>query len=176
MRRLSGWTAAATATALLIGWGCQRKPEQTVMVDDETRPALSVLNVGHPRADSQLLSGFYGVEEHSWRWTQGKFAVALQPPPEAAKGVRLDLQFALPESLMSRRKAVTISANVAGTALPPEIYTRAGDYTYSRDVPSEALAKPPIKVVFAIDQPLKAGEVEPRELGLVAKSVGFSGK
>jgi hypothetical protein len=173
MRRLSVWAAALV---LLSGWGCKRKPEQTVMVDDESRPALSVLNVGHPRADTQLLSGFYGIEENSWRWTKGKFAVALVPPPEAVHGVRLELHFALPESLMSRRKAVTISAAVAGTPLAPETYTKTGDYTYTRDVPPEALAQPPVKVTFAIDNPLKPGEVEPRELGLVVTSIGFAGK
>ena len=68
------------------------------------------------------------------------------------------------------------AATVAGTPLPPETYTKAGDYTYVRDVPASALTTPPVKVAFALDRFLKAGEVEPRELGLVVSTVGLVGK
>ncbi len=105
------------------------------------------------------------------------FAVALQPPPDAARsGARLALRFRLTDSLMSRLRTVTLSASVARTALPPETYTKAGDYTYARDVPPEALSKPPVKVAFTLDHFLKAGEVDPRELGLVVSSVGLVAK
>lgn len=174
MRGLSGWVVVASLAA--CGWACKQKPAQTVMVDDESQPPLSVVYVAHPRADTQLLSGFHKVEGGAWRWTMGKFSVALQPPPGAVQsGARLELRFSLPESVMTRRKTVTLSAWVAGTALPPETYTKAGDYTYARDVPAAALAAPPVKVAFALDNYLKAGEVDPRELGLVVLSVGLMG-
>jgi hypothetical protein len=159
------------------GWGCKQKPSQTVMVDDESQPALSVLHVAHPRADTQLLNGFHKVEQGSWRWTMGSFAVALEPPAGAAQnGARLELRFTLPDPVVARHKTVTLSASVAGTALPPETYTKAGEYTYTRDVPSAALSTPPVKVTFALDHFLKAGEVEPRELGLVVSTVGLLAK
>lgn len=172
---MTGWFVVA---AFALGaWGCKQKPAETVVVDDESQPALSVVNVAHPRADTQLLSGFHRVEEGAWRWTMGKFAVALEPPAGAAqKGARLELQFTLPEPVIERRKAVTLSAWVAGTALPPETYTKAGGYTYAQDVPAAALATPPVKVEFALDKFLKAGEVDPRELGVVVSSVGLVGK
>ena len=175
MRRLTGCFVAALLAA--SGWSCRPKPAQTVMVDDESQPALSVLHVAHPRADTQLLSGFHKIEEGAWRWTKGSFAVALEPPPGAAQnGARLELRFTLPDPVIARRKAVTLSATVAGTPLPPETYTKAGDYTYVRDVPASALTTPPVKVAFALDRFLKAGEVEPRELGLVVSTVGLVGK
>jgi hypothetical protein len=175
MRRLSVW--AALAVVLAGGCACKRKPKQVEMVDDESQPALSVLHVAHPRADRQLLSGFHGVEQQAWRWTMGTFAVALEPPPGSAqRGATLELRFSMPESVISRRKSVTLQAFVAGTALAPETYNKAGDYTYTRDVPAAALAVPPVKVVFSLDHYLKAGEIDPRELGLVATSVGLISK
>lgn len=166
--------AAAVVATLLSAGACKWNPAGSFSVDDESQPPLSVLRLGESRADTQLLSGFHQLEQGAWRWTMRNFAVALQPPPDAARrGARLALRFTLPDSLISRLKTVTLSASVAKTALPPETYTKAGDYTYARDVPPAALSKPPVKVVFALDHFLKAGEVDPRELGLVVSSVGL---
>jgi hypothetical protein len=166
--------AAAVAAALVSAGACKWNPAGSFSVDDESQPPLSVLRLEESRADTQLLSGFHELEQGAWRWTMRSFAVALQPPPDAARsGARLALRFILPDSVMSRRKTVTLSASVAQTVLPPETYTKAGDYTYARDVPSAAFLRPPVKVVFRLDHFLEAGEVDPRELGLVVSSVGL---
>ena len=124
-----------------------------------------------------LLRGFYPVEGNAWRWTAGKFAVQLRPPANAAQsGARLMLNFAIPESSISRTKSMTLSASVGGGTLAPETYTKAGEYTYARDVPATALTGDKAEVEFSLDKYLPAGTVEQRELGVVVNSVGFDAK
>ncbi|MBL8221432.1 MAG: Gfo/Idh/MocA family oxidoreductase, partial [Bryobacterales bacterium] len=67
----------------------------------------------------QLLSGFYHVEERSWRWTRSTFAVALKPPRKATKGAVLLMQYSLPQQALDQLKEVTITASIDGIPLPP---------------------------------------------------------
>jgi hypothetical protein len=170
------WITAAAAAGFLAGtWACKTRPPQVETIEEGDLPPLSVIQVAHPRAAAQLLSGFHKVEHGAWRWTKGKFAVLLMPPPGAAqKGAELELRFTLPEPVVSRRHSVTLSASVQSTALAPETYSQAGNYTFRRDVPVAALASgEPVTITFTLDKFLRANEVEPRELGLVALSVGL---
>ena len=82
----------------------------------------------------------------------------------------------LPEAVLSQVKAVTLSASVAGTALPPESYTKPGEFDYARDVDAKLLTGDSATVEFALDKFIPAGVVEQRELGVIATSVGFAAK
>jgi hypothetical protein len=171
MRRI-GWLLMAV---LLLAGGCRKRPAQVDTIEDENLPALSVVPMAHPRAAPQLLAGFHAVEQGSWRWTMGRFAVALKPPPGAEKtGARLEMHLAVPEIVLSHVQSVTLTAAVEGTALAPETYTKAGEYTYSRPVPASALRISPAKVTFALDKYLKSGAIEARELGVIVSSVGLA--
>ncbi len=153
---------------------CNRKQPRVDTIEDENQPALSSVHAANLRVAAQLLSGIHELENNTFRWTMGKFSVILQPPPGAAqKGARLEFKFVLPESVISRRKAVTLSASVEGQALAPETCTRDGEYTYLRDVPASVLAAGPVKVDFALDKYLAAGEVETRELGVLFTSAAL---
>jgi hypothetical protein len=173
MRRLS----ALLAVVLFLSMGCKKAPPRVETVEDENQQALSVLQVGHPRSAGQLLSGFYKIEENAWRWTMGKFSVALQPPPGAARdGATLQLRFSIPDAIIARRGPITLSAAVGSTQLDPEAFSKPGECLYTRPVPADALKYGPVKVSFALDRFLKAGEVEARELGIVVTSVGLLSK
>lgn len=174
MRRL---TVAAALLLTLAPAACKRKPPRVDTIEDENRLPLSAIAMADPNGAVQLLSGFHTVEDNAWRWTAGKFAVILQPPPGAAeKGARLELELSVPESVISRRKSITLSAAVEGRPLAPETYTKAGQYTYSRDVPAASLGAGPAKIDFALDNFLAAGEIETRELGLIVRSVALRAK
>lgn len=171
-RRLAA--AALAVVVVLATAGCRRRPPQVETVEDENQGALSVIHVAHPRATPQLLSGFHQVEQNSWRWTSSRFAVLLGAPAGASQnGARLEVRLSVPESVLARRKTITLSCAVEGTPLAPETFVREGEATYTRDVPAPALARPPVKVTFAVDHFLKAGEVETRELGIIVSSVGL---
>ena len=154
------------------------KPKHNDVSTVEEPPALAtVVHTADPHTAGQLLTGFYPVESNAWRWTAGHFSVALRPPRSAAQnGATLELKFALPEAVIGKVGAVSLSASVNGTPLSPEKYTKAGQYTYSRDVPPSLLNGDSVTVAFALDKPLPPSPGDQRELGVIATSIGFEPK
>ena len=130
--------------------------------------------MGDPGAGAQLVGGVYALEEDRWRWTASRFSVILMPPPGAAqRGARLELMLTIPDVIVKELGSMTLSALAGETPLAPETYTRAGDYTYARDVPASMLAGDVISIEFATDKAIPAGKVDQRELALVVTSVGL---
>lgn len=133
-----------------------------------------VVNIADEGLAPQLLRGFHRVENGSWRWTQGKFSVALKPPKQADKGAVLLLQFTIPDGVMAQRKEVTVSAVIEGVPLPPEKVTTPGAHEYRRDVPAEVVkGKRAATVDFTVDPPTPPGDSDERELGVIAATVGL---
>jgi hypothetical protein len=175
---LSRRLAAALWVCLLLT-GCKHRDRKVrvVQTEEDSASLASVIHMGDPRAAPQLLKGFHGIEENSWRWTMGEFAVALRPPRNATlKGATLHFKFVLPEAVLSKVKTLSLSASVNGTALSPETYTQAGGFDYSRDVDGKLLSSESVNVEFTLDKFLPAGTVETRELGVIGTSVGFEAK
>ncbi|MGC9948161.1 MAG: hypothetical protein ABSF64_17490 [Bryobacteraceae bacterium] len=164
-------------TLALASAGCQRRKRVNVETVEETPVLASVVATADPHAAAQLIGGFYGVEQNSWRWTSGRFSVLLRPPRSAAaKGALLQLKFSVPDVSISKLKGVSLSASVNGTALAPESYTQAGQFTYSRDVPPNLLAGDAVRVDFSLDKTIPPGASDRRELGVVVSLVGFQPK
>jgi hypothetical protein len=157
---------------------CNRERKIPVGVTEEDSPSLaSVVHMGDPKLEKQLLKGFYNIESGAWRWSAGNFAVALRAPRNAAaRGAVLHLKFAFPEAVQGKIGKFTLTGSVNGTALAPETYAAAGEYDYARDVEAKAFSGEAANVVFSMDNYLKAGVVEERELGLIVTSVGFEAK
>ncbi|MCC6858067.1 MAG: hypothetical protein IT158_05890 [Bryobacterales bacterium] len=159
--------------------GCKRKeriPVQETIEEPDTS-LVSTLNVADPRASQQLLKGWHEVEQNAWRWTMSKFSVLLKPPRTAAeKGATLELKLAVPDAVTSKVKSVTLSAKVNDTALAPETFSQAGEYTYSRDVPAKVLAGETVEVSFTLDKFLPPGAADARELGVIVTTVGLEPK
>lgn len=127
-----------------------------------------------PRADGQLLRGFYPPEDGPWRWTAGKFSLLLRPPPGAAQyGARLELKLNVPEAVLREAGVPTLSAEIGGLRFEPEQFPQAGDHVYARDVPASVLSGDSVEIHFTSDKPIPAGKVEKRELGLIVTSVGL---
>lgn len=176
--RLSRRTAAV-ALAGLAAAGCKRRERKIRVQQTEEDAAVLTSNVrmGDPHAAPQLLKGFYAIENNSWRWTAGSFAVALRPPRNAMlNGATLHFRFALPDAILAKAKTVTLSASVNGTALAPETYTTAGDFDYKRDVNAKLLAGEAVNIEFHMDHFVPAGAIEDRELGVIASSAGLEPK
>jgi hypothetical protein len=172
MRRLS-----LIAVGLLLATGCQRKTTPVETIEEPSATLATMVHVADPATAGQLVSGFYDVEQNSWRWTMGKFSVALRPPAEAAqKGANLVLRFSIPEPVFQRLGSVTVSATVDRTPLGPESFGKPGDQVYRREVPPAAFTGQTANVSFALDKVLPAGSVDQRELGIVVSSIGFEAK
>ncbi len=172
--------ARRAAFALLIALsftGCHRDRRVRVQTDEEPPRLAMMLSVADPRAATQLVNGFYSLENNSWRWTAGKFAVVLRPPRAAdTKGAVLKFKFNLPEAVLNKVKTLAISAAVNGAALSAESYTQPGEYTYTREVPAKAFSGDAAKVEFTLDKFLPPSNSDLRELGVIATMVGFEGK
>ncbi len=170
MRRLM---APVALTLILAAAGCRWRGLVTV-TEEGNRPAASQVRVNDPQGTLQLVSGFHELYANAWRWTAGRFSVVLAPPPgTAVKGAVLELDLSVPESVIARRGAVTLSASVEDVPLAPESFSKVGRYVYRRPVPAKALSSGLVKVDFALDKYLKAGEVEGRELGLLAFGIAL---
>ena len=63
------------------------------------------------------------------------------------------------------------SAN--GVPVGAKTFDKPGDYAFTKPVPAEALDQKIAKVEFRLDKAIAAGEIETRELGLVATSVAL---
>ena len=101
--------------------GCKRKQPVKVEVVEEEAPQLAtVIHVADPKATVQLVKGFYELEQNSWRWTAGKFAVALRPPRGASeRGAVLQLKLAVADAVLERVKSMTVKARAGKVELAP---------------------------------------------------------
>lgn len=160
--------------------GCKRgEPDLTAYTEEEAPSALasSGVQVADPRAAPQLISGWWDVENHAWRWTARKFAVVLRAPLGAARhGATLRFRFTLPDVVFSHFKAVTLSPSVEGAPLAPETYREPGPRVYARDVPSNLLSAHSVRIDFELDHAFSPGNGDPRELGLIADRLGLESK
>ena len=153
--------------------GCKRKQAAAVPAGEAPRMA-STIHMGDPQTAAQLVSGFYGIEQNAWRWTGRRFSVALRPPFGAAqKGATLQLRLTVPPVVIEKLKTISLSATIGGSALPPETYTQAGDYTYAREVPPALLAGESVRVDFQLDKSMPPSGADLRDLGLVVLSAGL---
>ena len=136
----------------------------------------SSISIGNPDSSSQLLSGFYGLED-TWRWTKKDFSVALGRPGTAAeKGAKINLVFAIPDMVIQKLKSITLYAAVNEVKLPSETYTKPGDYTYSRDLPPASFTAEKVKIDFHLDKALPPSSSDGRELGIIVSAIGFENK
>jgi hypothetical protein len=177
---------AAMLAALLAGLvlalaGCNRAHKVTVVETVEETPDKTgipiAINMGDPKQEKQLVSGFYAIEAKSWRWTAKDFTVSLRPPAgSAAQGATLIFALSIPQVTVDKLKSVTLSASINGTALAPETYAHDGQYEYKRDVPPDALKGGAVRVAFHLDKSMPPSGGDARELGVVARTIGLESK
>jgi hypothetical protein len=174
--------AAMLAALALAFAGCNRAHKVTVRetveeTPDENGVPMATINMGDPKQEQRLVSGFYGIEANAWRWTAKDFTVSLRPPAgSAAQGARLIFALSIPQATVDKLKSVTLSASINGTALAPETYTHDGQYEYKRDVPPDLLKGGAVRVEFHLDKSMPPAGADARELGVVARSVGLESK
>ena len=180
MTRQHRFVALLSLTAIALA-GCRGKHQRAVVQNEEpvdTTPRMaSVFKMSDAAATDQLVHGFYGVEGGAWRWTAGKFTVALRPPlASAQRGATLTFAFSIPAVVIQKLHDLTLTASVGNTKLKSETYAKAGSETFSADVPPELLGQDKLVVDFALDKSLPPSPADQRELGVIAVSVGLQGK
>src|SRR6266436_2662408 len=84
---------------LLVPVSCKRKmrkPDAKTFSEDGGMATF--LSVADPRSEHQLITGFYGIEADSWRWTAKAFSLTLRTPRNPQQGTALVLNFAIPDT------------------------------------------------------------------------------
>jgi hypothetical protein len=162
----------------LTGVACKGKHSRVTVQNEEadSGPRLaSTVQMNDPHAISQLLSGFYAVENNQWRWTAGKFSVQLRTPPAAPNGATVALSFTIPDVIVQKLNNIRITASINGTELKSQAYDTAGPYTFSADVPASLLTGESVNVDFTVDKTMRP-DGDARALAIIANSVGLSPK
>lgn len=155
------------SAVLALCLGCHRKFKE---------PA-SILKMSDTSTANQLGPGFYGVESDSWRWTSRTFSVMLKPPQGTERaGATLVLKLFISGKEIEELGPMTLNANANGRRLEPETFSKAGPYTYSRDLSADVIATDIVPVKFSFDKALCPSETEARELAAVVTLVGLQAK
>lgn len=163
--------------AVALAPACKGRKVRSRGTDEETLQMASMLNMGDPKVEPQLVTGFYGVEAGAWRWSARVFTVSLRPPfGSAQKGAKLSVKLTVPPVVIEKNKNVSLSATAGNAALAPETYTTAGDYVYVRDVPAGALTGESVRIDFVLDKAMPPAGADIRELGIIVFSVGLESK
>lgn len=167
-------TAITVAALLATGASCRRGLNEPATIEPPFALA-STIQVADPAVAVQLVKGFHAVEGGgAWRWSMGRFAVNLQPPPySATKGAQLVMKFSIPEIIIKTNKDVTINATVNGERLTPVAFTSVGEHTLRLNVPASVLAGDAVRCEFVLDKTLPPSPQEQRELGVIVTSIGL---
>lgn len=112
---------------------------------------FSEVKAADPLMRDRLLSGFY-PEGNGWRWTARKFAVLVDVPPPQDAETMLDLDFSVPEELITAAGPVTVTASVNGTRVGRIKYREPGRFDWPVSVPLKALKPSPVKVEYELDR------------------------
>jgi hypothetical protein len=158
---------------LLTGVGCKRHHSTS----GQAKLTASSIYAGDPNVAAHFAKGFFGVEADAWRWTTKDFAVDLSPPLHSdQKGAQLVMKLAIPDVVIQKLVSMQLSASINGLNLEPQVYTKPGQYTYTRDVPSDKLQSETVRIDFALDHTLPPTEIDHRQLGIIVSEVGLVAK
>ena len=172
MRRLTV-VIPMLALLMLAPAACKRRKARAGAPADDGQ-LMTMVSVADPRAALQLTRGFYDLENNAWRWAAKNFTVMLRRPTGGAQnGASLQLKFTIPEVVSSRVGPITVAATIGGVALSPETYSKAGDFTYARDVPASALPGETVDVNFTTDKSVPPTDQDSRELSIVVTTIGL---
>ena len=83
------------------------------------------------------------------------------------------MYFTIPQVAIEKNPSITMSASVDGNVLPPETYTKPGEYVYRRDVPASLMNAETVRVAFELDKTMTPGGADTRALGVVATKVAL---
>jgi hypothetical protein len=176
------YAAIAVTSLAFTGASCEAKhgpvmpPGAEAAESRPGRGGVSLIRMNDPKASGQLLSGFYGIEANSWRWTAGKFSARLHAPPSAATaGATLTLELTVPDVALQKTGDVTLTASVNGMELQSSKYDHAGAFAFTAEVPPSMFTAGSVKVDFSLDKTFHAG-ADTRDLGVVAVSLRLAAK
>ncbi len=162
------------AGALLLFFGCKsdvpvRPPEQQATAY-LAQPLGSFVAMNQPDAARYFVSGVFGLEAGTWRWTGREAKLRLQL--KETENLKYVMKFAVPGPVIAANGPVRVSIRINDVNLDELRYAKDGIYEIEKPVPSKLL-KPDAENIVAVevDKPLP-GKNGP-DLGLILVYAGF---
>jgi hypothetical protein len=140
-------------------------------------PVATSVTVANPDAPTQLVEGFYAVEDNAWRWTAKRFIVKLGTPPNAqSAGATLRFKFALPDVALKKYEKLAISASIGNVSVAPQSFSSPGRNEYLATIPASALRDGSVQITFMLDKSMPPSGADQRELGVIAHQFSLEPK
>jgi len=117
--------------------------------------------------------GFYGLEANSWRWTKREFTLAFQNPRRAAT---ITVHVTIPEISIQHSGTITMSLRVGQRVLPPETFSRSGEYAVTRRLEPAWMGNGLAQFDFRLDKTMIPSAADQRELGIIFTSASLDAK
>ncbi len=86
------------------------------------------------------------------------------------------MHIVVPDAIIQHSQFVELSSSVQGLKLDPQVFAKAGSYTYTRDVPPDKLQGREVRIDFAVDHTLPPANGDIRQLGIIVSQVGLVAK
>ncbi len=125
-------------------------------------PKLSLLSLGAPEVDSQIVSGVYGPEAGPWRWMAGEATLLLKNPGRPS---RLQVKLYVPDNAPARTLRFGIGSLAKTETLP-------GPGTFTVSTPVNLSGADPVTVIIKVDKTFNAPG-DSRNLGIILNEVGL---
>jgi len=135
---------------------------------DEIPSSLSTGDAGAARQ----LDGFYNIE-NGWRWTRRQFSITLG---SGLASDRLVVQLYIPDSVIQKLGAITMTAKIGDRALTSETYPKPGQYRFTRNLEPGWIHAGANRIDFSLDKSLPPTTADNRELGIVVLSAALEAK
>jgi hypothetical protein len=162
---LNGKSAYSTTVFGLRPFDISTGPIDRVRAETavERKPVLSVLSMGAPEAEQQIVSGIYSLEGGRFRWMGQKAVVLLKNPAQTAS---LMVRFYIPDQAPGR----TVTAYVNGRQVAEQTYAAAGIHILSTE--PTGVNGDSATVTITVDKVFSTPG-DPRQLGMVLSEIGL---
>lgn len=170
-----GCLACALALSLFAIPGCRSSPGSPAAHEQRSgAPLASLVYTSDPSQASQLLSGFYAIEEYSWRWTDQRFSVVLRPPDGVtSEDTNLVMHLTIPDIVIEKLHSVSLSAVIGNVRLGSETYAKPGPYVFTRRVAARLLNAEQTRVDFCLNKVMAPVGRDVRQLGIAVNSIAL---
>ncbi len=141
--------------------------------DERAFVLLESERVPKPSAKLELLSGWHGLEQNAWRWTEDRFSARV---PVSGEKQTLVLEVFLPESGFKGRSRYVLHVSVNGRSIGSEAFSSPGLKTarFRLDKLPDPNESALVECRLDPTQPTASGD--PRKLGVVVRFFDEAGR
>ena len=134
--------------------------------------AFCFLRSRYSLANLELVRGWHDDEGQGWRWTQREFSVRIRELA-AGRTARVTTRLFLPDALLERSSAITMSVSVAGRELSACSYSESGRHTHVFELTPSETAPGAVQLDYALSYALPPEPSDNRERGIIVYAISW---